>query len=138
MRQGYGYICLAIGGYFGRVTKPTSDLKSQQFESLRLQLRRLHSFSTDHRPRNVEYFVTTRMAATRVGFSHPAGFDLGLRNRGHLWLLRESISCFVSCGFRLHRGGSTSRAQNLKFRAQNFDLHRSEPQHSGTPKNGSF
>ena len=25
------------------------------------------------------------------------------------------------------------RAQNLKFRAQNFDLHRSDPQRSGTP-----
>ena len=29
--------------------------------------------------------------------------------------------------------GCISRAQNLKFRAQNFDLHRSDPQRSGTP-----
>ena len=29
--------------------------------------------------------------------------------------------------------GCTSRAQNLKYRAQNFDLHRSDPQRSGTP-----
>ena len=41
----------------------------------------------------------------------PAGFDLGLRNRG------------------VH----SPRAQNLKFRAQNFDLHSSDPQRSGTP-----
>ena len=41
------------------------------------------------------------MADTRIGFSCPAGFDLGLRNTGHLRLLRESFSCFVSCGFRL-------------------------------------
>ena len=31
---------------------------------------------------NFGYFVTTRMAATRIGFSRPAGFDLGLRNSG--------------------------------------------------------
>ena len=30
----------------------------------------------------VGYFVTTRMGATRIGFSRPAGFDLGLRNSG--------------------------------------------------------
>ena len=30
--------------------------------------------------------------------------------------------------------GCTSRTQNLKFRAQNFDLHRSDPQRSGTPE----
>ena len=29
--------------------------------------------------------------------------------------------------------GCTSRAQNLKYRAQNSDLHRSDPQRSGTP-----
>ena len=81
----------------------------------------------------IEYFVTTRMAATRIGFSRPAGFDLGLRNSGHLRLLHESISCFVSCVFRLQCGGCKSRAQNLKFRAQNFDVHRSNPQRSGTP-----
>ena len=85
-----------------------------------------------HQGAPVEYFVTTRMAATRIGFSRPAGFDWGLRNSGHLWKLRESISCFVSCGFRLQCGGCTSRAQNLKFRAQN--LHRSDPQRSRTPK----
>ena len=31
---------------------------------------------------NVGYLVTTRMGATRIGFSRPAGFDLGLRNSG--------------------------------------------------------
>ena len=41
---------------------------------------------------------------------------------------------FVSCGFRLQCGGCGSRAQNLKFRAQHFDLHRSDPQRSRTPK----
>ena len=45
----------------------------------------------------------------------------------------NSISCCVSRGFRLQCGGCTSRAQNLKFRAKNFDLHRSDPQRSGTP-----
>ena len=29
--------------------------------------------------------------------------------------------------------GCTSRARNLKFRARNVDLHRSDPQRSGTP-----
>ena len=33
--------------------------------------------------------IATRRAATRICFSQPAGFDLGLRNRGHLRLLRE-------------------------------------------------
>ena len=28
------------------------------------------------------YLVTTRMGATRIGFSRPAGFDLGLRKSG--------------------------------------------------------
>ena len=94
-----------------------------------------------HSPRRctvVEYFVAMRMAATRIGFSRPAGFDLGLRNSGHLRLLRESISCFVSCGFRLQCGGCTSRAQDLKLRAQNFDLHCRDPQHSGTPNVGAL
>ena len=34
--------------------------------------------------------------------------------------------------------GRTSRAQNLKFRAQDFDLHRSDPQRSGTPESNRF
>ena len=37
------------------------------------------------------YFVTTRMGATRIGFSRPAGFDLGLRTSGvHMSGLRSS------------------------------------------------
>ena len=60
------------------------------------------------------------MAPTRIGFSRPVGFALGLRNGWQLRLLRESILCFVSCGFRLLSGWCTSRAQNSKFCAQNF------------------
>ena len=83
---------------------------------------------------NFQGILTMRMAATQMGFSHPPGFDLGLRSSGHLRLLCDPNTCFVSCGFRLQCGGCTSQAQNLKFRAQNFDLHRSDPQRSGTPK----
>ena len=37
--------------------------------------------------------------------------------------------------FRLQYGWCTSQAQNLKFRAQNFDLHHSDPKRNGTPRN---
>ena len=69
-------------------------------------------------------------------FFAPIRVWLGPEKLGHLWLLRELILCFVSCGFRRLSGLCTSRpdsrAQDLKFRAQNFDLHRSDPQRSGT------
>ena len=47
---------------------------------------------------------------SRPAGSRPAGFGFGLRIRGHLRLLRESILCFVSRGFRLLSGWCTSRA----------------------------
>ena len=80
----------------------------------------------------VECVVTAQMTATRIGVSRPAGFGLDLRNSEHLRPLRKSILCFVSFGFRLQR------AQNLTFRGQNVDLHRSDPQRSETPKMGKF
>ena len=42
--------------------------------------------------------------------------------------------CFVPCGFRLQSGWCTSRAQNVKFCAQSFDLHRSESREGDPPK----
>ena len=84
---------------------------------------------------NIESAVAMRMVATQIGFSRPASFGLGMRFRGHLRLLRESILCLVSCGFRLQSGWCISQAQNSRFRAQNFDLHRSDPQRSRIPNN---
>ena len=46
---------------------------------------------------------------------------MGLRFRGHLRLLHESILCFVSCGFRLQSGWCTSQVQNLRFRAHFYN-----------------
>ena len=59
----------------------------------------------------VGYFVTTRMGATRIGFSRPAGFDLGLRNGG------------------VYISGPEFEISRPEY----FNLHRSDPQRSGTP-----
>ena len=44
----------------------------------------------------------------RICLSCAVGRALGLRSSGHLQLLRESILCFVSCGFKLQYVWCTS------------------------------
>ena len=85
------------------------------------------------RPNWIEYFVSTRMAATRVGFRAQQVLTQACEIVDISGYYANPFGVF-SCGFRLQCGGCTSQGQNLKFCAPNFDLHRSDPQRSGTPK----
>ena len=71
-----------------------------------------------------------------IWFFAPSRFWLGpeILNLGDFSSYYANPLFFVSCGFRLQSGWCTSQAQNLRFRAQNLDLHRSDPQRSRTPK----
>ena len=77
------------------------------------------------------------MAATRIGFSRPAGFELGLRNRGISGYYADPFRVLFPVLSECNVVGAHLGPQNLKSRAQNFDLHSSDPQRSGTPNTTS-